>query len=131
MSYYFYCSLTQFTLHSLFLFGGLFFPFNLFAQNPIVNISLYCFFGDHSIVSGNMPRTPDPMLSIGLEDHTLYMSNVDFDCELQILDENDDVVYTTFVAANTSTIVLPSTLLGEYQILLIDEERYFYGWLNL
>ena len=71
------------------------------------------------------------MLSIGLEDHTLYMSNVDFDCELQILDENDDVVYTTFVAANTSTIVLPSTLLGEYQILLIDEERYFYGWLNL
>lgn len=80
---------------------------------------------------GNQPRGPENPLTIGLEDHTLYMSNVDFDITLQLTDANDNVVYTTFVAANTSTVVLPSTLTGEYKIELIDDERCFWGYIEL
>jgi len=76
-------------------------------------------------------RGPEDPLTIGLEDHTLYMSNVDFDVTLQLTDVNDNVVYTTFVAANTSTVVLPSTLTGEYKIELIDDERCFWGFIEL
>lgn len=76
-------------------------------------------------------RGPEDPLTIGLEDHTLYMSNVDFDVTLQLKDANDNVVYTTFVAANTSTVVLPSTLTGEYKIELIDDERCFWGYIAL
>ena len=80
---------------------------------------------------GDHPRGPEDPLTIGLEDHTLYMSNVDFDVTLQLKDANDNVVYTTFVAANTSTVVLPSTLTGEYKIELIDDERCFWGYIAL
>ena len=112
--------------------GGLFFsPQNASAQNLMVNVQLQVRYFDPSHGLESESRGPADPLTIGLEDHTLYMSNVDFDCELQILDENDNVVYSTFVVANTTTVVLPSTLSGDYQILLIDEDRYFSGWINL
>ena len=112
--------------------GGLFFsPQNASAQNLMVNVQLQVRYFDPTNSQGEIARGPVDPLTIGLEDHTLYMSNVDFDCELQILDENDNVVYSTFVVANTTTVVLPSTLSGDYQLLLIDEDRYFSGWINL
>ena len=86
---------------------------------------------DPTFSQTGMPRGPEDPLTIGLEDHTLYMSNVDFDVTLQLTDANDNVVYTTFVAANTSTVVLPSYLSGEYKIELIDDERCFWGYIEL
>lgn len=78
-----------------------------------------------------MPRGPEELLTVGLEGHTLYMSNVDFDVTLQLTDANNCVVYTTFVAANTYSVVLPSYLTGEYKIILIDDERFFWGYIEL
>ena len=89
------------------------------------------YFDPEGTTLGERPRGPEDPLTIGLEDHTLYMSNVDFDVTLQLKDANDNVVYTTFVAANTSTVVLPSTLTGEYKIELIDDERCFWGYIAL
>ena len=115
-----------------FALGVLFYsPQNASAQNLMVNVQLQMSVYHPTGQLGEKPRSPEGSLIIGLEGHTLYMSNVDFDCELQILDENDNVVYSTFVVANTTTVVLPSTLSGDYQILLIDEDRYFSGWINL
>lgn len=104
------------------------------AQNVHVTqyVQLQVAIFDPTNSQGTLPRGPleDP-LTIGLEDHTLYMSNVDFDVTLQLTDANDNVVYTTFVAANTSTVVLPSYLSGEYKIELIDDERCFWGYIAL
>lgn len=103
------------------------------AQNAPVTqyVQLQVAIFDPSNGAGGLPRGPEDPLTIGLEDHTLYMSNVDFDVTLQLTDANDNVVYTTFVVANTSTVVLPSYLSGEYKIELIDDERCFWGYIDL
>lgn len=119
----------RFVFLVMMLAGGLF----SYAQHigyPMNVVLQVRYFDPYEGLTGGQRGPVDP-LTIGLEDHTLYMSNVDFDCELQILDENDNVVYSTFVVANTTTVVLPSTLSGDYQILLIDEDRYFSGWINM
>lgn len=116
----------------VFSLGGLIFSSqNASAQNLMVNVQLQVRYFDPSHGLESESRGPMNQLTIGLEDHILYMSNVDFDCELQILDENGNMVYTTFVEASTPIIALPSTLSGNYEILLIDEERYFTGWIDL
>jgi hypothetical protein len=52
---------------------------------------------------------------------------------VQLLDEDGYVVYTTFVPASTPTVVLPSTLSGDYELRLIPSGSayYFYGDITL
>lgn len=114
--------------------GALFFSTQqMSAQNGmhILDVQLQVRYLDPTPSQVGRPRGPEDPLTIGLEDHTLYMSNVNFDVTLQLTDANDNVVYTTFVAANTSMVVLPSTLTGEYKIVLIDDERCFWGYIEL
>lgn len=118
----------------LLLFISLLWVTTLSAQNaPVIQyVQLQVgYFDPYMGTTSGRPRGPEDPLTIGLEDHTLYMSNVDFDVTLQLTDANDNVVYTTFVAANTSTVVLPSYLSGEYKIELIDDERCFWGYITL
>ena len=77
------------------------------------------------------PKSPLPSLTIGQDDHTLYMSNVGFDCVLRIIDDDDNVVYSTYVAASTNTVVLPSTLSGSYKIEFLTSDYYFWGYIDL
>ena len=45
--------------------------------------------------------------------------------------EQDEVVYSTFVAEGTTTIVLPSTLSGDYEIRFVGDTYYYYGYIEL
>ena len=76
-------------------------------------------------------RTPMQPPHVFIDGHTLFMQYVPFDVTLEILDGSGSVVYTTFVAANTPSVTLPSTLSGDYQIRLIEGYWYFYGWIHL
>lgn len=101
------------------------------AQQVPNSLRLHAGYFDPSEGLESGPRGPVDQLTIGLEGHTLYMSNVGFDVTLQLTDANNSVVYTTFVAANTYSVVLPSYLTGEYKIILIDDERFFWGYIEL
>lgn len=101
------------------------------AQQVPDSLRLHAGYFDPSEGLESGPRGPVDQLTVGLEGHTLYMSNVDFDVTLQLTDANNCVVYTTFVAANTYSVVLPSYLTGEYKIILIDDERFFWGYITL
>lgn len=76
-------------------------------------------------------KTPIIIPEISLEDHTLYFYTPCDGCTLRLLDENDNVVYSTVIATGTTSLVLPSTLSGEYEIQIIQGNICFYGYINL
>lgn len=76
-------------------------------------------------------KTPITVPGISLEDHTLYFYTPCDGCTLRLLDENDNVVYSTVIATGTTSLVLPSTLSGEYEIQIIQGNICFYGYINL
>ena len=81
---------------------------------------------------GDPHRGPDNCPHVGLDGHTLYLYSVSYDLTLVLLDEEEEVVYTTFIPANTSSVVLPASLSGEYEIQLYPGgDYYFYGWIEL
>lgn len=72
------------------------------------------------------PRGPVLMPEVNIDGYTLYFGG-GFDFTLQLVDEDDTVVYSTFVFSNTPSIMLPSYLLGEYELRLVTEEYTYYG----
>ena len=80
---------------------------------------------------GGYDRAPMQPPHVFIDGHILFMQYVPFDVTLEILDGSGSVVYTTFVAAYTPSVTLPSTLSGDYQIRLIEGYWYFYGWIHL
>ena len=81
--------------------------------------------------NGEESRAPMQPPHVFIDGHTLFMQYVPFDVTLEILDGSGSVVYTTFVAAYTPSVTLPSILSGDYQIRLIEGYWYFYGWIHL
>jgi hypothetical protein len=71
----------------------------------------------------------DLVPTVSLEDYTLIFMTPCDGCTLRLVDENDNVVYTTVISS--STLVLPSTLSGEYRIEIISGNLCFYGYILL
>lgn len=76
-------------------------------------------------------KTPIPIPEISLENYTLYFYTPCDGCTLRLLDENENVVFSTVIPTNTASLVLPSTLSGEYEIQIIQGNICFYGYINL
>ena len=74
-------------------------------------------------------RTPILVPEVDIEDYTLTFDDSCLGCELRLVDENDNVVYTTTITSNT--LVLPSTLSGEYELQIISGIYCFYGYIEL
>jgi len=81
--------------------------------------------------SGTVPRTPILVPTASLDGNTFYINSGHADFVVQLLDEDDNVVYQTVMPSDVSSIVLPSTLSGTYQIQLLWGDWMFYGWINL
>ena len=81
---------------------------------------------------GSDPPQRGPVLvpEVSIEDYTLTFSTPCYGYTLELLDEDGDVVYTTIITS--TTVNLPTTLSGEYQLRLIPNDGgsiYFYGFL--
>ena len=103
------------------------------AQSPQSNsvIALQVGIDDPTLEHSGHPRTPINPPAVSIDDHTLYTDAVWFDATLQVLDEDENLVYTTLVSAGTPTVVLPSSLSGDYELRLIWNNWRFYGWISL
>ena len=81
---------------------------------------------------GDPHRGPVTCPQVDLDGHTLYLYSVSYDLTLVLVDEEDEVVYTTFIPANTVSVVLPTSLSGTYEMQLYPGgDYYFYGWIEL
>ena len=84
---------------------------------------------DPEDTEGNPHRNPILVPEVDIEDYTLTFDDSCLGCELRLVDGNDNVVYTTTITSNT--LVLPSTLSGEYELQIISGIYCFYGYIEL
>ena len=68
---------------------------------------------------------------VTLDDHTLYIWSQHTGYTLTLLDDNDNVVYQTYVAAGVQFCALPLTLSGSYTLQLSNDTYQFTGMVVL
>lgn len=76
--------------------------------------------------NGNLPRTPILVPVLYLDGYTLTASDNTISSTIQLLDENDNVVFSTYVYME-GDINLPTTLSGTYTIRVIRDGHIFEG----
>ena len=74
-------------------------------------------------------KSPILIPEVDLEGFTLTFFDSCVDCTLQLVNADDEVEYSTVISSDT--LVLPSTLEGEYEIRIICGDYYFYGGIEL
>ena len=86
---------------------------------------------DPQPIGNGYGRGPIEVPLVYIEDYTLTFEVGHPDYALKIKDENDNVVYTTVVTSAQTTVVLPSTLSGNYVIELVMGNWLFTGRIDL
>lgn len=82
--------------------------------------------------AGNHPlRDQISVPTVYIDGYTLLIEGDHPDYTLQLVDANDDVVYSVFVPAGTTTVILPSTYAGDYTLQLLWGNWMFYGEITL
>ena len=78
------------------------------------------------IVKPLTPKSPIECPTVSIKDYTLFLVRVDYDLTLQVVDVDGDVVYSVFVPANTESVILPSTLVGDYELQVVPTFSNYY-----
>ena len=101
------------------------------VQKVCEDLTLQVRFDDPTEDHEPLPKSPIMIPSVTLEGHTLYFATSCDGCTLRLLDANDNAVYSTVIPTGTTSLVLPSSLFGEYEIQIILGNICFYGYINL
>ena len=80
--------------------------------------------------NGGHPRSPILVPVLYLDGYTLTTGNGTLGSTIQLLDENDNVVFSTFVYIE-GDIELPATLSGTYTIRVLRGSQAFEGEITL
>lgn len=65
------------------------------------------------------------------DNYVLTLPAFEDDYTLELRDEDDNVVYTTYLLAGTTMVILPSTLSGDFELRLVGDTYYYRGYLSL
>jgi len=76
-------------------------------------------------------RSPILVPEISLDGYSVIFDTPCDGCTLRLVDANDNVVYSTVIPTGTTSLVLPSSLSGEYKIEIIQDNLCFYGFISL
>ena len=96
-----------------------------------VNIPLHAGYEDPNYGLDGHQKGSVPIPSISLDDYSLIFNTPCDGYTLRLLDEDGVVVYSIVIPTDTTSLVLPSTLSGDYQIELVMGYWHFTGWINL
>ena len=77
------------------------------------------------------PKAPAVPWYIYQDGYVLSMSATPCDYNLSLYDEDEELVYSVFVPAGTTLIVLPATLSGDFEIRFEADTYYYYGYITL
>jgi len=112
----------------LFVLGGAFLPNTIFAsQNVPMQII------KEAPVGQNNPLIPPRPWYITQDENVLTIPAFEDDFTLQLLDEDEMVVYSTIISAGTTQVILPTTLSGDFELRLIPffANYYYRGYISL
>ena len=76
-------------------------------------------------------RSPVEIPEVSIEDYTLYFNTPCDGYVLRLVDEFDNVVYSTVIPVGATSLVLPSYLSGTYELQIITGIYCFYGDITL
>lgn len=94
-------------------------------------IDLQVGYDDPNWGDDGLQKTPILIPEVSLDDHTLIFDTPCDGCTLHLVDANDNVMYSTVIPTGTNSLVLPSSLFGEYEIQIIQGNLCFYGFIIL
>jgi hypothetical protein len=101
------------------------------GENIYEEIVLHVIYDDPTLHEKPVKRTPVRIPSISINAHTLYFNSSCDGYTLRLYDEKGDLVVNLIIPENSSTINLPSFLVGECEIQIIKGKYCFYGYVNL
>ena len=89
--------------------------------------------GDDNSNTGDHPLPKFPILipEVYLDGHTLSFDAAIEGCEVRLLDANENVVFTDFIEENQTSLILPSTLTGIFELQIIRGNIIFYCEIEL
>ena len=102
-------------------------PSIVVADNITVPLTVGYF--DPTIGQDNPHKGPVQIPEVSLDDHTLYFFTPCDGYTLNLVDENDVVVYTQVIPTGTTSLVLPSDLFGEFELQIICGNYCFWGYI--
>lgn len=88
-------------------------------------------YGTKGATHGGKPKAPASPWFIELDNNVISMTATPCDYTLNLYDEDGDVVYTAFIPAGTSSVILPATLSGDFEIRFETDTYYYYGFISL
>lgn len=109
----------------------IFLPLNASQISASVVVPMQVNYTDPELGQNAPQRGPITVPSVSIEDYTLTFTTPCYGYTLVLIDENDEVAYTTIISS--STVNLPSTLSDDYELRLIPNDGsgiYFYGYVE-
>ncbi len=88
-------------------------------------------YDDPTIGQDDPQRGPVLVPNIGIDGFILYFDTPCDGCLLRIVDDSDNVVYSTVIPADATSLVLPAYLTGNYELQIVTGFYYFYGDITL
>lgn len=116
----------KFLLAAMFLIGGGNYAFGTTNEIPMQIIK------EDSSDGGNTLAPPRPWY-IMQDDYVLTLPAFDYDYTLVLFDEEGVVVFSADYSAGTTTVTLPSTLSGEFELRIVPYAATYYyrGYMEL
>ena len=103
---------------------------NIYAGGS--DVHFYVSIIDHSSAIPGGSKSPIHPLTATLEYHTLtFYSPFGDIVPVELFDEDENVVYTDWLAPGQTTLTFPNTLSGEYAIRLTVGSVYYIGVIEL
>ena len=89
--------------------------------------------GDGSTPIGGNPGPKSPVLvpEVYLNGNVLTFDEALEGTTVQLLDEDDTIVFSDFIEENQTSIVFPTTLSGYYKLLIVCDDITFYCYIEL
>ena len=78
-----------------------------------------------------LPKSPVQIPEVWQDGHTLYFDAAIEGCTIQLLDEDENVVFSHFIEENETSLTFPSTLTGTYELQIIRGSIVFYCEIEL
>ena len=77
------------------------------------------------------PRGPILVPEVYLDGHELSFDSSLEGCTVRLLDADEEVVFTDSIDVNQTTLALPSTLTGTYELQIVCGSITFYCYIDL
>ena len=78
-----------------------------------------------------LPKSPQNSIIISQDDYELTIPQLGENFTLQLRNDSGAICYSVSVPIGTTSVMLPTTLFGNYEIRLVASTYYYYGYIEL